>query len=69
MADHDELDEVIDALPSAVLGWQIMDRARAIRDRERRLAELAHEIAHMRTDEHTYEKMKDWNRRYEEACK
>ena len=65
MADErDELDEAID-----LCNLQIRVRARSIRARERKLAELAHEIARMRTDATTYPKMKDWIRRYEEALK
>ena len=74
---RDELDEVLDYFNPGPRARSCgdgeradtYDKARAIRDRERKLAGLAHEIARMRTDEHTYEKMKDWNRRYEEALK
>jgi len=62
--ERDELDEAIDGC-----NLQIRVKARTIRARERKLAELAHEIARMRTDETTYPKMKDWIRRYEEAVK
>lgn len=73
MADErDELDEVLEQF-----GCEGMDgnwhakyvASRTIRARERKLAELAHEIARMRTDETTYPKMKDWIRRYEEATR
>lgn len=68
----------LNALPSDVRdmadsiasqGLEQCAAARSIRARERKLAELAHEIARMRTDETTYPKMKDWIRRYEEALK
>lgn len=64
--ERDELDEIFDGLEMA---WVDVSKARSIRARERKLAELAHEIARMRTDETTYPKMKDWLRRYEEALK
>lgn len=75
MADErDELDEAIDCIewieamePGCT--WARTERARSIRARERKLAELAHEIARMRNDETTYPKMKDWIRRYEEATR
>lgn len=71
MADSDDLDEVLEdyaTMPQADRG--AVDRARAILSRERRLAELAREMANVLK----YEGMDgdiaiDWLRRYEEAVK
>jgi len=70
MADRDDLDFFMEhAILSKDLR-DLADRARAIRSRERRLAELAREMANVLK----YEGMDgdiaiDWLRRYEEAVK
>lgn len=83
MADErDELDEVLDAIPIALAyvpmdesdranGEAIIARARSIRARERKLAELAHAMAaHLDgTNRPLTTYQRQWAERYEEACR
>ncbi len=71
MADSDDLDEVLEdyaTMPQADRG--AVARARAIRDRERRLAELARETYDWPVIQNDLSPIdRDWLRRYEEAVK
>ena len=72
---RDELDDLLDTIPSSFLGWRYLDRARAIRERERKLAGLASEYAEFvrkamnAPEEFAMFNRGDWLRRYEEAIK
>ena len=70
MADGDELDYFMEhAILSKDLR-DLADRARAIRARERRLAELAREIYDWLVIQNDLSPIdRDWLRRYEEAVK
>ena len=70
MADRDELDFFMEhAILSKDLR-DLADRARAIRDRERRLAGLAREIYDWLVIQNDLSQIdRDWLRRYEEAVK
>lgn len=69
MEERDELDEVLDDYATMPQGDRgAVARARSIRDRERRLADLAKEM-HSVLKEGWIFKADDWLRRYEEAVK
>lgn len=70
MADGDDLDFFMEHAILPKYLRDLADRARAIRARERRLAELAREIANvLKCEGMDGDIAIDWIRRYEEAVK